>query len=66
MCVKKDGYYPDEPGRTSQDSFLFCESSFTVNCKEESGIFAGVFDGHGEFGEECSSFCKEYVCFESH
>ena len=36
-------------------------SVFTVNDKEESSIFMGVFDGHGDFGGECSEFCKDFV-----
>lgn len=47
--------------RTTQDSYSFENSKFTVNGKETSGIFMGVYDGHGEFGGECSGFCKEYV-----
>lgn len=61
MCVTKRGYDPEELDKPCQDSYLFCESLFTINGKEEKGIFAGVFDGHGEYGKECSILCRDYV-----
>ena len=50
-----------ERDRTTQDSYSFMETKFDINGTEKSGIFMGVFDGHGDNGKECSLFCKEYV-----
>ena len=61
VCISKYGYYPSDVGRTTQDNFSLMNSAFTVNDKEESSIFMGVFDGHGDFGGECSEFCKDFV-----
>lgn len=64
MCVTKKGYDPEELDKPCQDSYLFSESTFVINGKEEKGLFAGVFDGHGAFGKECSILCRDYVFSE--
>lgn len=49
------GYYPNAPNKANQDSYLICENVLgTSNCH----LF-GVFDGHGEFGDQCSYFAAD-------
>ena len=60
-CVSKCGYYPDEPTHTVQDSFTLCESKFVRNGVSSSGLYMAVYDGHGEYGGECSRFCRDFV-----
>lgn len=51
------GYYPDSPDKENQDSF--CVST---QIRGDPNIhFFGVFDGHGQFGSQCSNFVKERV-----
>ncbi|KAL6971399.1 hypothetical protein U1Q18_031076 [Sarracenia purpurea var. burkii] len=48
------GYYPETPDKENQDSFCVktqIQSNPNVH-------FFGVFDGHGQFGTECSNFVK--------
>lgn len=47
--------------RTTQDAYSLLPITFSNQNKELNGIFLGVFDGHGEYGGECSILCKEYV-----
>ncbi|XP_059434333.1 probable protein phosphatase 2C 35 [Corylus avellana] len=49
------GYYPDSPDKENQDSFCI-RTQIQGN---PSIHFFGVFDGHGEFGTECSNFVKD-------
>ena len=51
------GYYPDSPDKGNQDSV--CVST---KIRGNPNIhFFGVFDGHGQYGSECSNFVKERV-----
>ncbi|XP_059632608.1 probable protein phosphatase 2C 35 [Cornus florida] len=49
------GFYPDTPDKENQDSFCI-RTQIQGN---PSVHFFGVFDGHGEFGAECSNFVKD-------
>ncbi|RDX60717.1 putative protein phosphatase 2C 35, partial [Mucuna pruriens] len=49
------GYYPDSPDKENQDSFCI-RTQFQGN---PSVHFFGVYDGHGEFGSQCSNFVKD-------
>uniref|UniRef100_A0A1D1YWE7 protein-serine/threonine phosphatase n=1 Tax=Anthurium amnicola TaxID=1678845 RepID=A0A1D1YWE7_9ARAE len=49
------GHYPDSPDRENQDSFCI-KTQLQGNPNLH---FFGVFDGHGQFGTQCSNFVKE-------
>lgn len=55
--VSQRGYYPDDPDKLNQDAF-FCQTGFAGD--PEQALF-GVFDGHGEYGTECSGYCRDKV-----
>ncbi|XP_024931455.2 probable protein phosphatase 2C 35 isoform X1 [Ziziphus jujuba] len=49
------GYYPDSLDKENQDSFCI-----RTQIQGNPDIhFFGVFDGHGQFGTECSNFVKD-------
>ncbi|KAL2933098.1 putative protein phosphatase 2C 35 [Bienertia sinuspersici] len=49
------GYYPDAPEKENQDSYCI-----KTQLQGNPNIhFFGVFDGHGQFGTECSNFVKD-------
>ena len=52
------GYKPSASNWVNQDSFLIHESSDDL--KSGRHIYA-VFDGHGEYGHEISSFCRDQL-----
>ncbi|KAK6930067.1 PPM-type phosphatase-like domain [Dillenia turbinata] len=49
------GYYPDSPDKENQDSFCI-RTQLQGNPNLH---FFGVFDGHGQFGTQCSNFVKD-------
>ncbi|XP_021727736.1 probable protein phosphatase 2C 35 [Chenopodium quinoa] len=49
------GYYPDSPEKENQD----CYCIRTRLCGNSNIHFFGVFDGHGQFGAQCSNFAKD-------
>eukprot|EP00268_Persea_americana_P024744 TRINITY_DN2415_c0_g1_i6.p1 TRINITY_DN2415_c0_g1~~TRINITY_DN2415_c0_g1_i6.p1 ORF type:complete len:446 (+),score=97.52 TRINITY_DN2415_c0_g1_i6:629-1966(+) len=49
------GYYPDSPDKENQDSFCI-RTQFQGNPNLH---FFGVFDGHGQFGAQCSKFVSD-------
>nr|XP_009420981.1 PREDICTED: probable protein phosphatase 2C 35 [Musa acuminata subsp. malaccensis] len=49
------GHYPDSPDRANQDSFCV-KTGFQANPDLH---FFGVFDGHGQFGTQCSVFVRD-------
>ncbi|KAK6934929.1 PPM-type phosphatase-like domain [Dillenia turbinata] len=57
VCTTR-GYYPDALDKANQDSF-FIHTPFGTS--PDDHIF-GVFDGHGEFGAQCSEFVKRKLC----
>lgn len=55
--VSQRGLYPDAPDKPNQDSF-HVQPAFGGD--PDLALF-GCFDGHGEFGTECSQFAATYV-----
>mmetsp|Transcript_42463 Transcript_42463/g.127296 ORF Transcript_42463/g.127296 Transcript_42463/m.127296 type:complete len:1094 (-) Transcript_42463:580-3861(-) len=51
------GLYPDSPDKPNQDSLCALPQ---FGGDEEQALF-GVFDGHGEYGTECSLFARDKV-----
>ncbi|XP_076946133.1 protein phosphatase 2C and cyclic nucleotide-binding/kinase domain-containing protein-like isoform X1 [Bidens hawaiensis] len=56
--LSQRGYYPDALDKANQDSFCI-HTPFGTNPNDH---FFGVFDGHGEFGAQCSQFVKQKLC----
>ncbi|GAV86370.1 LOW QUALITY PROTEIN: cNMP_binding domain-containing protein/Pkinase domain-containing protein/PP2C domain-containing protein, partial [Cephalotus follicularis] len=56
--LSQRGYYPDALDKANQDSFCI----HTPFGTSSSDHFFGVFDGHGEFGAQCSQFVKRRLC----
>lgn len=56
--LSQRGYYPEALDKPNQDSF--CIHSPYGNSVDDH--FFGVFDGHGEFGAQCSQFVKRKLC----
>ncbi|XP_022893311.1 protein phosphatase 2C and cyclic nucleotide-binding/kinase domain-containing protein isoform X2 [Olea europaea var. sylvestris] len=56
--LSQRGYYPDALDKANQDSFCI-HSPFGMSPNDH---FFGVFDGHGEFGAQCSQFVKQKLC----
>lgn len=56
--LSQRGYYPDALDKANQDSFCI-HTPFGTNPNDN---FFGVFDGHGEFGAQCSQFVKQKLC----
>ncbi|CAN8271052.1 unnamed protein product [Cochlearia groenlandica] len=56
--LSQRGYYPDALDKANQDSF----SIHTPFGNDSQDHFFGVFDGHGEFGAQCSQFVKRRLC----
>ncbi|XP_011078275.1 protein phosphatase 2C and cyclic nucleotide-binding/kinase domain-containing protein isoform X1 [Sesamum indicum] len=56
--LSQRGYYPDALDKANQDSFCI-HTPFGTSLDDH---FFGVFDGHGEFGAQCSQFVKQKLC----
>lgn len=56
--LSQRGYYPDALDKANQDSFCI-HTPFGTNPNDN---FFGVFDGHGEYGAQCSQFVKRTLC----
>ncbi|KAJ7549507.1 hypothetical protein O6H91_07G056700 [Diphasiastrum complanatum] len=56
--LSQRGYYPEALDKANQDSFCV----HTQFGKDPNDHFFGVFDGHGEFGTQCSQFAKRNLC----
>ncbi|KAJ7973814.1 Protein phosphatase 2C and cyclic nucleotide-binding/kinase domain-containing protein [Quillaja saponaria] len=56
--LSQRGYYPDALDKANQDSFCI----HTRFGSKHDDHFFGVFDGHGEFGAQCSQFVKRKLC----
>lgn len=56
--LSQRGYYPDALDKPNQDSFCI-HTPFGTNPDDH---FFGVFDGHGEYGAQCSQFAKRKLC----
>jgi serine/threonine protein phosphatase PrpC len=56
--LSQRGYYPDSLDKPNQDSFCI-HTPFGTSPDDN---FFGVFDGHGEYGAQCSQFVKRRLC----
>ncbi|KAL4563515.1 hypothetical protein LXL04_027558 [Taraxacum kok-saghyz] len=56
--LSQRGYYPDALDKANQDSFCI-HTPFGSNPNDH---FFGVFDGHREYGAQCSQFVKQKLC----
>ncbi|CAH9131278.1 unnamed protein product [Cuscuta epithymum] len=56
--LSQTGYYPDSLDKANQDSFCI-STPFGMTLDDH---FFGVFDGHGEFGAQCSQFVRKKLC----
>ncbi|XP_055810510.1 protein phosphatase 2C and cyclic nucleotide-binding/kinase domain-containing protein isoform X2 [Solanum dulcamara] len=56
--LSQRGYYPDALEKANQDSFCI-HTPFGTSPDDH---FFGVFDGHGEYGAQCSQFAKNKIC----
>lgn len=56
--LSQRGYYPDALDKANQDSFCI-HTPFGTSLDDH---FFGVFDGHGEYGAQCSQFVKHKLC----
>ncbi|RAL37184.1 hypothetical protein DM860_004106 [Cuscuta australis] len=56
--LSQRGYYPDALDKANQDSFCI-HTPLGMNPDDH---FFGVFDGHGEFGAQCSQFVRRKLC----
>ncbi|KAL6877496.1 hypothetical protein ACP4OV_012711 [Aristida adscensionis] len=56
--LSQRGYYPESLDKPNQDSF----SIHTPLGTSPDDHFFGVFDGHGEYGAQCSQFVKQRLC----
>jgi len=52
--LSQRGYYPESLDKPNQDSFCI-HTPFGTSPDDH---FFGVFDGHGEYGAQCSQFVK--------
>lgn len=56
--LSQRGFYPEALDKPNQDSFCI-HTPFGTSPDDH---FFGVFDGHGEFGAQCSQFVKRKLC----
>eukprot|EP01032_Pedospumella_encystans_P012965 gene12965-14958_t len=57
VYVSQRGFYPSDPGKANQDSYVICESFLgDHNCN----LF-GIFDGHGTYGDLCAYHAADEV-----
>uniref|UniRef100_A0A0D9YQG5 protein-serine/threonine phosphatase n=1 Tax=Oryza glumipatula TaxID=40148 RepID=A0A0D9YQG5_9ORYZ len=56
--LSQRGYYPESLDKPNQDSFCI-HTPFGTSPDDH---FFGVFDGHGEYGAQCSQFVKRRLC----
>jgi len=53
-AVSLRGNYPEKPaGYENQDAYTIEEGG--------DGVLTGVFDGHGEYGDDCAAFVRENI-----
>ena len=51
------GLYPEDLDKENQDAFKILPGF----AGEEKSIVMGVFDGHGEYGDDCSAFVRDHL-----
>lgn len=57
VYASQRGFYPDDPNKANQDSYLICEKILN---SPSCNIF-GIFDGHGSEGDKCSFFAADVL-----
>lgn len=55
VYVSQRGFYPSDPHKANQDSYVICESLLG----DHSCNMFGIFDGHGTYGDLCSFFAAD-------
>ena len=55
VYVSQRGFYPNDPTKANQDSYLVCESLLGDN----SCNMFGIFDGHGTYGDLCAYYAAD-------
>lgn len=55
LCQR--GLYPDDLDKENQDAFKIIPDFDG----ESRSIVMGVFDGHGEYGDDCSGFVRDHL-----
>ena len=55
--VCQRGYYPEDVSKENQDSFVTVANLGGV----QGTLMVGVFDGHGEYGDDCSGFARDNI-----
>lgn len=55
--VCQRGLYPDDPEKENQDAFKITPSFDGM----DACIMMAVFDGHGEYGDDCSGFARDNI-----
>mmetsp|Transcript_51971 Transcript_51971/g.103432 ORF Transcript_51971/g.103432 Transcript_51971/m.103432 type:complete len:1106 (-) Transcript_51971:334-3651(-) len=55
--VCQRGLYPHDPDKENQDAYKIIPNFDG----EERTILMGVFDGHGEYGDDCSAFVRDNI-----
>jgi len=55
--LSQRGYYPEDVDKNNQDAFKIIRD---LDSKAGS-LMVGVFDGHGEYGDDCSCFVRDNI-----
>ena len=55
VYVSQRGFYPSDPNKANQDSYLICESLLG----DRSCNMFGIFDGHGTYGDLCAYYAAD-------
>lgn len=55
VYVSQRGFYPTDPSKANQDSYVVCESLLG----DHSCNLFGIFDGHGTYGDLCSHYAAD-------
>jgi hypothetical protein len=59
LCQR--GLYPSEPDKANQDAFQIIQNIGEEQLQLQRTLLFGVFDGHGEFGDECSEQVRDSI-----
>jgi len=55
VYVSQRGFYPSDPSKANQDSYVICESLLG----DHSCNMFGIFDGHGTYGDLCAYYAAD-------
>lgn len=59
-CMSQRGYYPEDLYKANQDRYL----ALPKPTGRSDEIILGVFDGHGNEGDQCSNFVRKMMAIE--